>query len=113
MHDVPAIRTPKMHSPPSIPRTDPYLHDPSWTDVIATYAIALAIPVLLWLVSNPVLAVGIGSGLLVSRHVLRRAASAITALLGERIVTIEFGDAVRVTISDSRTEFGDQEVCCA
>lgn len=90
-----------MHGPP--PPTDlrhrPGPDRPTWRDILASYALAAAIPLSLWIVSRPLagaVVLAAVAGLVVAA---RRAPGVTRCLRDCRGIAFDLGDAVRITVT--------------
>ncbi len=93
-----------MYVPPASPRDPPLLHDRSWSDVLSAYAIMLAIPVLLWLASYPLVGAGSVLGLLGLRMAVSRARASLRRLFDRCCIVFRIGENIRITITRTPRE---------
>jgi len=84
---------------PPDPRLRSRPKNPTWRNVLASYALVAAIPVLLWVASNP-LAGGIGlAAVLVLRAGARRGADLVRCLRDCGGFAIDLGENVRISVT--------------
>lgn len=93
-----------MYLPPNSPRDPPFRHNPSWSDVATGFAVLLAIPVLLWIASYPIVGSATVIGLFGLRAAVRRARARIERLYEQCCVVFRVGENIRITISRNATE---------
>lgn len=93
--------------PPS--RDAPLPDDPTWHQVAQTYLLALAVPVLLWTLANPVAGTALVSVVGVTGVAMTRVASLAACLRDCGGFVLEVGDVARVTVTQSPAE----EACCS
>lgn len=88
-----------MTRPPSDRPDRPARFDPTWDDVLVSYGMMAAIPLLLWVVSRPVvgaLSLAVGAGVVVGARRAYRLARSVRAC---RTVTADLGRRVHVTVT--------------
>lgn len=92
---------------PPDPRYVPPRDRPTWTHILASYAMAAAIPLLLWVASQPLAgtaALASAAGLVV---VARRARELIRCFHECRGFAFDLGENVRITVS----QIADDDPC--
>lgn len=88
-----------MYVPPPSPRDPPFPHDPTWNDVASGFAMVLAVPVVLWLASYPLVGAGTVLGVLGIRLAYRRARARLRHLFDRCCIVLRIGENIRITIT--------------
>lgn len=89
-----------MSSPPVGPRDRSPRHDPTWNDILVSWSLVAAIPVLLWALSAPLVAavaVTAAGGLILAG---RRALWLADCLRNCRSLSVHLGRDVHVVVGD-------------
>ena len=87
------------HRPPSEARDRPAYRQPTWRNILVSYAMLAAIPVLLWVSVQPLTRLSL-VGVLVAGALVARRLHALASCLAEcRALAFDLGGAVTVTIS--------------
>ena len=93
-----------MYVPPASPRDPPFPHDPTWSDIATGFAVMLAVPVVLWLASYPLVGAASVVGFLGLRAAYRRARARLRRLFDRCCIVLRIGETVRVTITRTPTD---------
>lgn len=90
-----------MHVPIAPPR-DPPLNDyQTWSDIARAYLMMVAIPVVLWFVSNPLVGGATVLGLISLRAAFHRARAGFEYVREQCCLVLRVGDRVQITLSRS------------
>jgi len=87
-----------MTRPPD-PRFRSRPKNPSWQDVLVSYALVAAVPVLFWVASNPLAGVVGLAAALALRAGARRGAALVRCLRDCGEFAVDLGEALRVTVT--------------
>lgn len=87
-----------MYHPPRDPGRGDRPRNPTWRELLVSYAVVAAIPGLLWAASNPLAGVAGAVVLLVAAGVARRAYRIVRCLATCREIVLDVGDRVRITV---------------
>jgi hypothetical protein len=90
-----------MQVPPPGPRYRPNAREPTLQSIVAAYAVAVAVPVLLWVGSNPLAGaatLAVIAGLVTT---VRRAVRLVRCFYDCRGLAFDLGGRVRITIAQT------------
>lgn len=97
-----------MFTPPPSPDDAPLVDNPTWGSIATTFLLALAMPVLLWTVTNPVAGTALIATAVVIGNALTRVAALATCLRNCGGFVLDVGDVARVTV----TQPAGDSACC-
>jgi len=102
-----------MSRPPLDPRDRIALRNPTWRNVLVSYAMVLAVPVALWAVSQPLaggVVVATLAGLVVAA---RRAYGLVRCFRQCREFAFHVGETARITVTRTPGDEVNAANCCA
>ena len=88
-----------MHVPIAPPPDPPFNDTQTWSDIARAYLMMLAIPVVLWFVSNPLVGGATVLGLISLRVAFRRAS--LEYVRKQCCLVLRVGERVRITLTRS------------
>ncbi|WP_135828279.1 hypothetical protein [Halorussus halobius] len=90
-----------MSRPPLDPRYRSALTNPTWRHVLASYAMMVGVPVLVWAASRPLAGVAVVAALVGTAAGTRRASGLVQCFRNCEGFAFDVGDTARVTVTRS------------
>ncbi|WP_157971746.1 hypothetical protein [Halorussus litoreus] len=102
-----------MSRPPLDPQDRIALRNPTWRNVLVSYAMVLAVPIALWAVSEPLAGAVVVATLAGLAVATRRAYGLVRCFRQCRGFAFDLGETARITVTQTSSDEVNAANCCA
>lgn len=88
-----------MNRPPADRRPRAGFDEPTWSRIVVSYVTMIAIPAVLWLVSNPLLGLFGAATLVATAFALRRTLGVVRCVRHCQEIVVDLGGRTRITVT--------------